>query len=405
MHSQLRFPWKGNTVLVNTWHTGKVHLQGYGASELARHLSGMSSSFSRVRPRSFSPGSTGDSSGGCNNHFWVSRNFCLTLFMWIFHLWTYLGLGSFGGHRLFRSFFPRRMSRRKKIRGSGSQTASRRGARPRFAALALKARARQHSAILSTVLDFSSAYIPSAPWLLVLSRSKLVPSFLFLFLLLFFVFGLQGHGGSPAAVGSLLVSKSDLGVSSLINQEGFFARIAQVVVLTPICQTVAHFVSLDISISARFLACVAALVFVPAFVMRPRSHASHVVSAPGACIPARSLVVPASGICHDPACLSHPSCDSCNLGKLFLFRRIGTVTVLAFLACSVTPVLWQTGLDGVRVGEASHPGPTHPTPEGAPTTLNVSEVLTHVSGSASSFPAADPGDPVPGSSPTQAPHP
>ena len=102
--------------------------------------------------------------------------------------------------------------------------------------------------------------------------------------------------------------------------------------------------------------------------------------------------------------VSHtPSCDSCNLGKLFSFRRIGTVTVLAFLACSVTPVLSQTGLDGVRVGQASHPGPTHPTPEGAPTTLNVSEVLTHVSGSASSFPAADPGDPVPGSSPTQAP--
>ena len=57
------------------------------------------------------------------------------------------------------------------------------------------------------------------------------------------------------------------------------------------------------------------------------------------------------------------------------------------------------------MGEASHPGPAYPTPEGAPITLNVSEVLTHVSGSAPSFPAADPGDPVPGSSSTQAPHP
>ena len=289
MHSQLRFPWKGNTVLVNTWHTGKVHLQGYGASDLARQLSGMSFSFSRVRPRSFSPGSTGDSSGVGNNPFWVGRNLCLTLFMWIIHLGTSFGLGLFGGHRLFRSFFPRRMSRRKKIRGSGTQGASRRGARPRIAALALKARARQHSAILSTVLDFSRACIPSAPWLLVLSRSKHMSSILFLFCLLFFAFGLRGHGGSPVADGSMFAFESGLGVSSLINQEGSFARIAQAVVLTPICQTVAQFVSWGFSISARSLACVAALVSVLALVTHPRSRASPVVPAPGVRSPSWSL--------------------------------------------------------------------------------------------------------------------
>ena len=156
-----------------------IPLEGkHGAGE---HLAHRQSSSSRVRrqrigktsfrndfivfPRSasiFSPGSTEDSSGGGNNPFWVVRNLCLTLFMLIFHLGTF-GLGLFGRDRLFRSFFPRRMSRRKKIRGSGSQAASRRGARPRIAALALKARARQHSAILSTVQDFSSACIPRPP--------------------------------------------------------------------------------------------------------------------------------------------------------------------------------------------------------------------------------------------------
>ena len=96
-HSQLRFPWKGNTVLVNTWHTGRVHLQGYGASDLARHLSGMSSSFSRVRTRSSSPGSTGDSSGVGNNPFWVGLNLCLTLFMWILHLGIFCWAQAFRG--------------------------------------------------------------------------------------------------------------------------------------------------------------------------------------------------------------------------------------------------------------------------------------------------------------------
>ena len=96
-HSQLRFPWKGTTVLVNTWHTGRVHLQGFGACDLARQLSEMSPSTSRVRTRSSSPGSTGDSSGVGNNPSWVGRNLCLTLFMWIIHLGILLGSGFLGG--------------------------------------------------------------------------------------------------------------------------------------------------------------------------------------------------------------------------------------------------------------------------------------------------------------------
>ena len=236
--------------------------------------------------------------------------------MWIFHLWTYLGLGSFGGHRLFRSFFPRRMSRRKKIRGSGSQTASRRGARPRFAALALKARARQHSAILSTVLDFSSACIPSAPWLLVLSRSKLVPSFVFLFLLLFFVFGLQGHGGSPAAVGSLLVSKSDLGVSSLIKPGRLLCSDRTGSCFNPNMSDcgafcfLGHFhLSSVPGVCCRPGLCPRPLLCVPGRMLLTLSRPLVLLTLPrppGACIPARSLVVPTSSICHDPACLSHP---------------------------------------------------------------------------------------------------
>ena len=205
-------------------------------------------------------------------------------------------------------------------------------------------------------------------------------------------------------------------MSSLVNQEGSFARIAPVAVLTPICQTVAQFVFWGISISARSLACVVALVSVLALAAHSRSRAFPVVPAPGFRTPSWSSVVPASGTRDVPAGLSvvhvrplihrvPPSCDFCNLGKHFSVRRIGTVTVLAILACSVTPVLWQIGLDGVRVGEASHPGPAHPTPEGAPITLNVSEVLTQVSRSDPSLPAALSGAPVPGPSSPQAPHP
>ena len=118
-HRQLRFPWKGNTVLVNTWHTGRVHLQGFGAGDLARQLSEMSPSASRVRTRSSSPGSAGDSSGDGNNPSWVGQGLCLTLFLWIIHLWISAGLRFSGGLRLFSSFLPRRVIRRKKIRGAG----------------------------------------------------------------------------------------------------------------------------------------------------------------------------------------------------------------------------------------------------------------------------------------------
>ena len=416
-HSQLRFPWKGNTVLVNTWHTGRVHLQGFGARDLARHLSVISISSSRVRTRSSSPGSSGDSSGVGNNPFWVGRNLCLTLFMWIIHLGIFAGLRLSGGLRLFSCFFPRRVFRRKKIRGSGSQAASRRGARPRIAAL--KARARQHSAILSTVLDFSRVCIPTVPWLLVHSRSKHLSSMFFLCCLFYFVFSLQGHGVSPVVDGSMFAYESGLGVGSLINQEGSFAWIAPAAVLTPIGQTVAQFVFWGISISARCLACVVVLVSVLALAVHLRSRALPVVPAPGVRTPFWSFflsIVPASGtqdvpvgssVVHNRP-LNHrvlPSCDFCKLRKHFSVRRIGTVTMLAILACSVTPVLWQIGLDGVRVGEASHPGPAHPTPEGAPTTLNVSEVLTQVSRSDPSLPAAHSGAPVPGPSSPQAPHP
>ena len=308
----------------------------HGAGEHLAHRQGSSSRVRRQRPgettfrdvfiifpRSHSIFFSGDSSGVGNNPFWVGRNLCLTLFMWIIHLGTSVGLRLSGRHRLFRSFFPRRMSRRKKIRGSGSQAASRRGARPRTAALALKARARQYSAILSTVLDFSRACIPSAPWLLVLSRSKHLSSLFFLFCLLFFAFGLRGHGGSPVADGSMFAYESGLGVSSLINQEGSFARIAQAVVLTPIFQTVAQFVSWGISISARSLACVVALVSVLALATHPRSRAVPVVPAPGVRTPSWSLVVPASGTWDVPAGLPPPSCDSTACFKL-LGAAIGT---------------------------------------------------------------------------------
>ena len=81
VHRQLRFRWKGNTVLVNTWHTGRVHLQGYGAGDLAKILLGMAPSFSRARARSFSPQSDVDSSGVGNNLSSISRGLYL-MFLW-----------------------------------------------------------------------------------------------------------------------------------------------------------------------------------------------------------------------------------------------------------------------------------------------------------------------------------
>ena len=218
------------------------------------------------------------------------------------------------------------------------------------------------------------------------------------------------------ASGPMFAYESGLGVGSLINQEGSFAWIAPAAVLTPIGQTVAQFVFWGISISARYLACVVVLASVLALAAHLRSRALPVVPAPGVRTPFGSFflsVVPDSGTLDVPAGFSvvHdrplnqrvlPSCDFCKLHKHFSVRRTGTVTVLAILACSVTPVLWQIGLDGVRVGEASHPGPAHPTPEGAPITLNVSEVPTQVSGSDPRLPAGHSGAPVPGPSSPQA---
>ena len=93
VHRQLRFRWKGNTVLVNAWHTGRVHLQGYGAGDLAKLLSGMAPSFSSAQSRSVSPQSDGDSSGVGNSLFPFFLGLFLVL-LWGIHLIAF-GLARF----------------------------------------------------------------------------------------------------------------------------------------------------------------------------------------------------------------------------------------------------------------------------------------------------------------------
>ena len=78
-------------------------------------------------------------------------------------------------------------------------------------------------------------------------------------------------------------------------------------------------------------------------------------------------------------------------------RSLGAVVLLMVLLGSSTPILWQIGLDGVRVGGPSHPGPAHPSSEGALNASNVPETLIQVPGSDSGLPAAHSGAPAPGS--------
>ena len=254
---------------------------------------------------------------------------------------------------------------------------------------------------------------------LVAGRTKHLARMFFPCFLFYFEIGLQGHGESPVVNGSMFVYESGSGVGPSINQEGSIAWIAPAAVLTPIGQTVAQSVLWGISFSARYVACVVVLVSVLAVAAHLRSLALSVVPAPGVRTSFGSFflsVVPASGTLDVPAGLSVvrdrplnqrvlPSCDFCKLHKHFSVRRIGTVTLLAIFACSVTPVLWQIGLDGVRVGEASHPGPTHLASEGAPIVSNISESVSLVPVPSPGVPAARPGAPAPGSPVAQVLHP
>ena len=61
-----------------------------------------------------------------------------------------------------------------------------------------------------------------------------------------------------------------------------------------------------------------------------------------------------------------PSCDFTQFHRSRAAgRSLGAVVLLIVLLGSSIPILWQIGLDGVRVGEASHPGIAHTSSEGA----------------------------------------
>ena len=432
VHRQLRFRWKGNTVLVNTWHTGRVHLQGYGARDLEKLLSGMAPSFSCAQARSVSPQSDGDSSGEGNSFssfFWG----LYLMLLWGVHLFVFgldqlfqNGVRFFGNLRERISFGH---TRRTKVRGAGSQAALRRGARSRKAALAVKARARGcvRNAIISSMLSLTGMRIPLASWLLDRSLSSLVTHLSILLILFHIICGLRCHGKLHIVTESVpvLMNLTVPGSSLPINQDGAIFQNAPYEGAIPICQFLVHLsrgvnfiaarrlVAVSSLISALVLVALVHLLGLPAFPVpgvlgasRCRTHARvlprPVVSVPGALGVIGRLtlvrVLPSS-------CYFLPSCDFTRFRRPISNRKIGAVALLFFLLGASTPIMWQTGLVGVRVEEASHPGPAHPTPEGAPIALNVPEILIQVPGSDPSLLAVHSGAPVPGSSSTQAPHP
>ena len=353
-------------MLVNTWHTGRVHLQGYGAGDLAKLLSGMAPSFSRAQARSVSPQSDGDSSGKGNNLSSLSRGLYL-MFLWWVHL---IAVGSASLFQAGVRFFGNLRGRvsfghtqRKKVRGAGSQAGLRRGARSRKAALALKARERGcvRNAIVSTIRSLTRVRIPLASWMLDRSRSSLVAHLSILLILSHLICGLRGHGKLHVVTESvpLLMNLTVPGSCLPINQDGATFQNAPYEGAIPICQFVAHLSCGDNFISARHLAFVSSLFFalvlvalvcllgLPAFpvpgalgVSRCLTHARvlplPVVPVPGALgvfsCPTPVRVLPSS--CH-----FLPSCDFTHFRRSISVRRIGAVAVLLVLLGASTPIL------------------------------------------------------------------
>ena len=189
LHQQVKVLWRNHRLAVNIWGTGRVHIQGKGASHFAQLLLNAKgvSSHSEPQPQrspvlsesppisgSYFPGQAGslisciiESVSGVFPVFprlRVSAMFVLHYFVRFLGCFLLGSVGSFLSSLLGRmmellleSLFLRRWSRHrhKRIRGIGSQAASRRGANSRRLALASKA----HSfSVLARVSRWTKAF-------------------------------------------------------------------------------------------------------------------------------------------------------------------------------------------------------------------------------------------------------
>ena len=165
LHRQTKLYWRGNVVSVNIWQTGRVHVQGFGAGDLARRLSSLSRD---SRSQTAHAGSDTPGVGYhplpetfCFLHSFIRwfRVFCFLV--WHVLVFMLLRLRSFLGHPS-RS---KRRRRHKQIKGVGSQAAARRGARSRCIAIATLVQGRNQ-----TFLSEFQASFSTSPW-----RNRLHP--------------------------------------------------------------------------------------------------------------------------------------------------------------------------------------------------------------------------------------
>ena len=404
-------------VSVNIWHTGRVHLQGPGSNDLARRLSELAPS-SRTSGRPVSPQSEARATTFHQSHrvfasygssgFFIFSLSVRPLFVraGLRFLWGVCFSRWFPSGRFFHGHI-----RRKKIRGAGSQAASRRGALPRKAALVSKARAHSYcrSAIIATIRGFVGVRIPLASWLLDRSRARHVAHPLVLIILFHVVYGLSGHSVLPAVAVFVLECWIVSGRSPPINQEGATSQTAPHEGFPPKFLFDARLLNgtSGTIITARYTACTMVLVIVLALAALILSLARSaafiscvlVMFRRFSCVRFRFRVVP-------PCRLSCPSCDFTQFHRSrSAGGSLSAVVLLMILLGASLPILRQISLDGVRVGEASHPGPAHPSSQRAPNASNVSETLIQVPGSDSSLPAAHSGALALGSPVAQAFHP
>ena len=203
LHRQVKVCWNGYRLAVNIWDTGRVHVQGIGASHFALLLANTLGSATTAMPApSRSPGLS-ESPSICNSDSDPPGQACalisrckhskrragcvcslfsslgglvLPWFTYVMvatfgFLWRLFGGISHTGSRFLVSFigmpFPlrpwrQRRRRHKRIRGIGSQGASRRGAKPRLSVSFFKARPHQVS-FLCRALASRYVFMPSRP--------------------------------------------------------------------------------------------------------------------------------------------------------------------------------------------------------------------------------------------------
>ena len=163
LHRQTKVYWRGNILSVNIWQTGRVHVHGLGAGDLARRLSSLPcDSLSQTAHAGSDTSGVGyhplpETPGFMNSFVRWFRVFCSLV--WHVLVFMPLRLRSFLGS----PSWSKRHRRRKQIKGIGSQAAARRGARSRCIAIATLVQGKNQT-FLS---EFQTCAKPAPPEVLV----------------------------------------------------------------------------------------------------------------------------------------------------------------------------------------------------------------------------------------------